>query len=78
MTALTPTTPVAVIDQIDPRLAFLERAAARLLLVRACLMDIEEAFDGLVGSLSCRCSREMVELWERNYPAPRLRNRRAG
>ena len=31
----------------DPRLAFLERASARLTLVEACEMEIEEACDGL-------------------------------
>ncbi len=38
-------------DIVDPRLVFLERAAARLLLVDACLMNLDEAFGGLIASL---------------------------
>jgi hypothetical protein len=33
---------------IDPRLVFLERAAARLALIEAGVMSLEEAFAGLV------------------------------
>ncbi len=36
---------------VDPRLVFLERAAARLILVDACLMSLDEAYGGLVASL---------------------------
>jgi hypothetical protein len=64
-------------SEIDFRLAFLQRAASRLLLVEACLMDIDEAFDGLVSSLQCSCSLGMVERWERTYPPPRRQRRRA-
>jgi hypothetical protein len=31
----------------DPRLVFLERASARLILFEACLLDLDEAFEGL-------------------------------
>jgi hypothetical protein len=33
--------------EVDPRLIFLLRAAARYELVEACAMDLAEAFDGL-------------------------------
>lgn len=63
---------------VDPRQAFLARAAAHFELVEAGVMEIGEAFDGLIACLQCSCSREMVERWERNYPpARRIRNRRA-
>jgi hypothetical protein len=52
------------LSEIDPRLIFLARAAARLDLVETGVMELDEAFDGLVSSLSCGCSREMVERWE--------------
>jgi hypothetical protein len=57
----------------DPRLVFLERAAARLLLLDACLMELDEAFDGLAFAFRelvapCLCDRETVERWEREYP----------
>lgn len=54
------------IIEADPRLVFLARAAARLHLVETGEMDIGEAFSGLVGCLQCTCSRETVELWERD------------
>jgi hypothetical protein len=50
----------------DPRLAFLERASARLILVEAGEMEIEEAVDGLVDQ--CACDREMIARWDRDYP----------
>ena len=34
--------------RVDPRLAFLARAAARLALVEAGEMELEEAYDGLI------------------------------
>jgi hypothetical protein len=62
----------------DPGLVFLECAAARLLLVYAGEMEIEEAIAGLVepfeqllGPLLCDCSRDIVDRWERNYPPPK-------
>jgi hypothetical protein len=63
---------------VDPRQAFLARAAAHFELVEAGVMEIGEAFDGLIACLQCSCSREMVERWERLYPSVRaLRNRSA-
>ena len=41
----------------DPRLIFLERAAARLILFEAGLLDLDEAFQGLVASLAKRKRR---------------------
>jgi hypothetical protein len=60
----------------DPRLSFLYRAHARLILVEEGVMSIGEVFDDLVGCLQCACSRELLERWERNYP-PRACRRRA-
>ena len=39
-------------EPADPRLIFLERAAARLILFEAGLLDLDEAFHGLVASLA--------------------------
>jgi hypothetical protein len=50
----------------DPRLSFLERASARLILVEAGEMEIEDAFSGLVDQ--CSCDREMIARWDRDYP----------
>jgi hypothetical protein len=36
---------------LDFRLVFLERASARLTLFETCLMELDEAFDGLMSSL---------------------------
>jgi hypothetical protein len=63
--------------KIDPRLCFLERAIARLILFETGLMSLDEAFDGLVGWLSCACDRERVERWERDYPPVRRPKKRA-
>jgi len=41
----------------DPRLVFLERAAARLILVEACALDLEEAIEGLVHAFHSLISR---------------------
>lgn len=60
---------------VDDRLAFLARASARLLLVEAGEMDLAEAFDGLVQCLTCACTREMVERWERSS-RPQKRGRK--
>jgi hypothetical protein len=65
-----------LIDQhIDARLAFLARAAARFELVDAGLMEIVEAYDGLVAGLPCACARDTVERWER-MDAHRAKGRR--
>ena len=60
----------------DPRLVFLERASARLFLVEAGEMTLDEAFEGLVTSLQCACSRELVERWEQNYPPSAIKRRK--
>ncbi len=62
---------------VDPRLVFLERASARLILVDAGEMELDEAFNGLVAHLQCPCSREIVERWERDYPHRRQSRRAA-
>jgi hypothetical protein len=75
-----PESTFAVMDEtvapsLDPGLVFLERAAARLVLVEAGEMDIEtaiieliEPFEQLIGPLLCDCSRDIVARWERDYP----------
>jgi hypothetical protein len=62
----------------DLGLAFLQRAAARLELVEAGEMEIEEAVVGLIGPLEeligpllCDCSYEIIERWDRDYPPTR-------
>jgi hypothetical protein len=56
----------------DPRLTFLARASARLILVEVGEMDIAEAFDGLIEAVEvlapCQCDRELLDRWEGNYP----------
>jgi hypothetical protein len=44
-------------NKIDPRLCFLERASARLILFEAGLMSLDEAVIGLFEDY-CPCSRE--------------------
>lgn len=67
---------VAQEPQVDPRLAFLARASARLILVESGEMDLAEAFEQLVQSLSCPCTREMVEQWERSSRPQKQRRRK--
>jgi hypothetical protein len=55
---------------VDPRLAFLARASARLVLVECGEMDLETAFADLVPTFReitapCTCDREMLARWER-------------
>jgi hypothetical protein len=57
--------PLNEVGEIDPKLAWLARAAARFELVQAGAMDIAEAFRGLFAGLSCACERETIERWER-------------
>jgi len=72
-----------IMTAVDPRLAFLHRAHARLMLVEAGHMDVETAitelvdpFEQLAGPLLCDCSRDIVSRWERVYqPIPRSRRR---
>jgi hypothetical protein len=64
----------------DPDLVFLERASARLILVQAGKMTVEEAIDGLIEPFKelvglCGCARDIVERWERKFP-PKHRWRR--
>jgi hypothetical protein len=51
---------------IDCRLVFLERAAARLILVEAREMTLSEAFDGLMP---------FAEGWEITHPPRKYRRR---
>jgi hypothetical protein len=57
---------------IDPRLVFLERAAARLALIEASAMNIEDAFAGLMPAIlqiaDCRCYCEILESFDRYRP----------
>jgi hypothetical protein len=56
---------------IDPRLVFLERAAAKLHLIDACHQDLETAFADLVPAFRqiavppCTCEREILATWKR-------------
>jgi hypothetical protein len=56
----------------DPRLVFLHRAHARLLLVEAGELDIDDAVADLADAfhrlVPCACVREIVDRWEREYP----------
>ena len=62
---------------VDPRLVFLERAAARLLLVEAGEIELDEAIDGLVDAFDemtgrqCTCARETLGHWEIMFPPQR-------
>lgn len=58
---------------IDARLLFLERASARLILVEAGEMELEEAINGLVEQFDSIVGcppyvEDAVDRWERNYP----------
>jgi hypothetical protein len=60
---------------VDPRLAFLARASARLVLIEVGEMDLDEPFDGLVACV-CDCRRwPLAEQWECTHP-PQHRRRR--
>jgi hypothetical protein len=67
--AATATAAATALAVIDPRLALLLRAAAKLELVDAGLEDLGDAFDDIEHSIHlispCTCEREMVERWER-------------
>ena len=58
--------------RVDPRAAFLIRAAARWTLFDSGVLSLDQAFDGLIES--CECDRENLERWERLYP-PKQRRR---
>ena len=66
---------------VDPRLAFLACASARLMLVEEGVMSLDEALDNAfierfraIAEITCRCEREMLEQWERLYPHQRSRS----
>jgi hypothetical protein len=79
MNAIAPSITDAVKIVPDPRLTFLARASARLILVEAGELDIAEAFDGLIEAFEalapCQCDRQLLDRLERNYP-PQKRIRR--
>jgi hypothetical protein len=56
--------PCFIDQRIDPRLAFLHRAHARLILFEVGELDLETAFNGLVVGLSCPCDRDRIARWE--------------
>jgi hypothetical protein len=57
---------------IDPRLVFLERASARLALIEAGVMNLDDAVAGLMPAIleltDCRCYREIIESFDRYRP----------
>jgi hypothetical protein len=62
---------------VDPRLVFLARASARLVLVEAGEMDLGEAFDDDLIKCVCDCQRwPLAEQWERTHPPLKYRGRR--
>jgi hypothetical protein len=69
-------------SMVDPRLAFLARASARLILVEVGEMDLDTAFAELVPAFReitapCTCDREMLARWEQlDRAAGRLPRRR--
>ena len=67
--------PVLVTTSIDPRLSFLHRAAARLILVEAGEMDLDTAVADLLPI--CACARDVVDRWETQYRPPRQWRRRS-
>ena len=72
---VTTLTVVKIAVAADPRLVFLHRAAARLVLVRAGEMDLDAAVADLIPP--CACARDVVERWERQYPPRRQWRRRS-
>src|SRR4051812_35073482 len=68
---------------IDPRLAFLARASARNFLVERGILELDDAFHGLVDPFLEIIGDDLVEAylverWERDYrpPPPRRAERR--
>jgi hypothetical protein len=59
------------IDCADPRLIFLERATAKLLLIEAGFVDLDTAFADLVPAFRqiavppCQCARKILDSFER-------------
>ena len=65
-------------EHLDDRLLFLVRAHARLLLVEADEMTLDEALEGLVEPI-CDCQRwPLAAQWERTHPHRRDYRRRWG
>jgi len=65
-------------EHIDDRLLFLVRAHARLILVEADEITLDEALEGLVEPI-CDCQRwPLVAQWERTHPHCRDYRRRWG
>jgi hypothetical protein len=61
---------------IDPRLVFLARASARLILVEVGELDFDQALEGLVEPI-CDCQRwPLAAHWERTHPPLKYRHRR--
>jgi len=54
---------------VDPRLALLLRASAKLDLIEACLESLEHAFDDISRGFClldpCTCEREILDSFER-------------
>jgi hypothetical protein len=69
------------VTSVDPRLVLIARAAAKLQLIEAGLVDLDTAFDDLVPAFRliavapCQCEREILDNWKRNYSQPRYRRR---
>ena len=64
---------------IDPRLVFLERASARLALIEAGTINVDDAVAGLMTAIfeiaDCRCYREILEKFDRYRPTSSTRGR---
>jgi hypothetical protein len=74
----TPILPAQDSEHLDDRLLFLVRAHARLLLVEADEMTLDEALEGLVEPI-CDCQRwPLAAQWERTHPPRRDYRRRRG
>ena len=66
-----PIRPEQASEHLDDRLLFLVRAHARLVLVEAYEMTLDEALEGLVESI-CDCQRwPLAAQWERTHPPRR-------
>ena len=73
-----PIRPEQASEHIDDRLLFLVRAHARLILVEADEMTLDEALEGLVEPI-CDCQRwPLAAQWERTHPHRRFNRRRRG
>ena len=73
-----PVSPGQAPEHIDDRLLFLVRAHARLILVEADKITLDEALEGLVEPI-CDCQRwPLAAQWERTHPHRRDYRRRRG